>query len=258
LKPLLNEVVPKITDFGLARRVDGSGLTQSGFAVGTPTYMAPEQASGNRAAGSAADIYSLGVLLYQLLTGQPPFRGTDPLEVLLAVSTVEPMPPRRLRPRIPRELEAITLKCLEKEPGRRYASAFALAEDLQRFRAGQPIAAHSPSTATRVVRWCRRKPLTAALLALLTGTFLVGFALVSWKWLEADEQRRLRGGSEIRLPVGHPNVPTGRRVRWSGRRHPLGRLQPGRHPHRRRQFRSDGAYLGGALGTVPRPQGPHG
>ena len=115
-------VIPKITDFGLAQPTEGGQtLTQSGFLVGTPGYMAPEQASGKRAlVGPATDIYALGVVLYQLLTGQLPFQGDSTLEVLRAVTFDEPTRPRRLQPRLPRDLEAITLHCLEKEPGRRY------------------------------------------------------------------------------------------------------------------------------------------
>ena len=130
---------PKITDFGLAQPTEGGQtLTQSGFLVGTPGYMAPEQAGGKRAlVGPATDIYALGVVLYQLLTGQLPFRGDSTLEVLRAVTSDEPARPRRLQPRLPRDLEAITLHCLEKEPGRRYPSALALAEDLRALPGGE-------------------------------------------------------------------------------------------------------------------------
>jgi WD40 repeat protein/tRNA A-37 threonylcarbamoyl transferase component Bud32 len=183
--------VPKITDFGLAQPVEGGQtLTQSGFLVGTPGYMAPEQAGGKRAlVGPAMDIYALGVVLYELLTGQLPFPGDSTLEVLRAVTSDEPVRPRRLQPRLPRDLEAITLHCLEKEPGRRYPSALALAEDLQRFREGKQVVARPVGAAARLARACRRRPLVTLLLTLLTVSLFGGLAGVTWKWLEANEQR---------------------------------------------------------------------
>jgi hypothetical protein len=185
--------VPKITDFGLAQPTEGGQtLTQSGFLVGTPGYMAPEQAGGKRAlVGPATDTYALGVVLYQLLTGQMPFQGDSTLEVLRAVTSDEPTRPRRLQPRLPRDLEAITLHCLEKEPGRRYPSALALAEDLQRFREGKQVVARPVGTVARLARACRRRPLVTLLLALLTASVFGGLGGVTWKWLEADEQRDL-------------------------------------------------------------------
>jgi WD40 repeat protein len=190
---------PKITDFGLAQPVDGGRtLTQSGLLVGTPGYMAPEQASGKRAlVGPATDTYALGVVLYQLLTGQLPFQGDSTLEVLRAVTSDEPVRPRRLQPRLPRDLEAITLHCLEKEPGRRYSSALALAEDLQRFREGKQVVARPVGAAARLARACRRRPLVALLLALLTVSLFGGLAGVTWKWLEADEQRDLANANAL-------------------------------------------------------------
>jgi len=188
-------LVPKISDFGLARPTEGSvSMTQSGFLVGTPGYMAPEQAGGRGTGalvGPATDIYALGVILYQLLTGQLPFQGDSTLEVLRAVMSDEPVRPRRLQPRLPRDLEAITLHCLEKQPTRRYPSALALAEDLQRFREGKQVAARPVGSGARLARACRRRPLVALLLGLLTASLFGGLAGVTWMWLEANEQREL-------------------------------------------------------------------
>jgi WD40 repeat protein/serine/threonine protein kinase len=183
--------VPKITDFGLAQPTEGGmTLTQSGFLVGTPGYMAPEQAGGQRAlVGPATDIYALGVVLYELLTGHLPFRGDSTLEVLRAVTNDEPVRPRRLQPHLPRDLEAVALHCLEKQPGRRYPSALMLAEDLARFREGKQVAARPVGAAARFARTCRRRPMVTLLLALLMASLFGGLGGVTWKWLEADEQR---------------------------------------------------------------------
>ncbi len=197
LSPL---VVPKITDFGLAQGTEGGlTLTQSGILVGTPGYMAPEQAGGSErraVVGPAADIHALGVILYQLITGQMPFQGDSALDVLRAVTSDEPLRPRRLQPRLPRDLEAITLHCLQKEPNRRYPSAAALAEDLERFREGKQVAARPVGSGARLARACRRRPLVALLLGLLTTSFFGGMAGVAWKWLEANEQRDLAKANE--------------------------------------------------------------
>jgi hypothetical protein len=143
LKPgnvlLTPDGTPKITDFGLAKKLDEAGVTQTGTVMGTPAYMAPEQASGMRVLTPAVDIYSLGAILYECLTGRPPFQADSTMNVVLQVLHDEPVAPRRLRPDVPRDLEAICLKCLEKPVGRRYATAEALAEDLRRYRAGEPI-----------------------------------------------------------------------------------------------------------------------
>jgi serine/threonine protein kinase/Tfp pilus assembly protein PilF len=164
--------IPKITDFGLARRLlspEGdagqlSTATQTGAIVGTPSYMAPEQCRPGGKAGPAADIYSLGAILYEALTGRPPFRGQTALEILEQVRSQEPVSPRRLAPKVPRDLETICLKCLAKQPQQRYASTAALADDLRRFLASEPIVARPVSRAERTIRWCRRNPAVASLL----------------------------------------------------------------------------------------------
>ncbi len=175
-------VIPKITDFGLARCLGGAGhQTQTGVLLGTPAYMAPEQAGGKiREVGPAADVYALGAILYETLTGRPPFQGATPLETMEQVVTQDPVPPSRLQPRIPRDLETICLKCLEKHPSQRYASAAALAEDLGRFRVGEPIRARPASWHERAWKWARRRPTAAALLAVSALALLAG---VGGLWL---------------------------------------------------------------------------
>src|SRR5262249_32041428 len=149
---------PHVTDFGLARRVEGdSDLTASGAILGTPAYMAPEQTSGRkRLITLATDVYGLGSILYALLTGQPPFSGHSVIDTLTRVGERPPESPRRLNPRVPRDLEVIALKCLEKEPRRRYSSAQAVADDLRAWREARPIAARPVGMLTRARLWCRR------------------------------------------------------------------------------------------------------
>ena len=156
---------PKVTDFGLAKRVEGdSDLTATGQILGTPSYMPPEQASGKvDEITEAADVYSLGAILYALLTGRPPFQADNSLDTLLQVLEREPLSPRQLNPSVPQDLETICLKCLEKDPQRRYCIAPAVAEELQRFLNDEPIQARPISPTTRVWRWCKRKPLIASL-----------------------------------------------------------------------------------------------
>jgi WD40 repeat protein/tRNA A-37 threonylcarbamoyl transferase component Bud32 len=177
----LSSLVPKITDFGLAKLVGDEGKgeqTQSGAILGTPRYMAPEQAAGKaKEVGPAADIYALGVILYELLTGRTPFIGETSLEILMQVQTAEPVSPSRLRPKVPRDLETICLKCLEKAPGRRYASAGDLADDLQRFLSGEPIRARPLGKAARLWKWARRRPAVAGLLSVTAIGALVILAL---------------------------------------------------------------------------------
>jgi tetratricopeptide (TPR) repeat protein len=203
LKPanifLTADGTPKIGDFGLARNFEEeSGLTIAGSRVGTPSYMAPEQALGKAGrVGPAADIYSLGAILYEMLTGRPPFRTATAAETLRQVISQEPAPPSRLNDKVPRDLETICLKCLHKEPGRRYASAAALADDLRRFGEGRPIQARPVGHAERLWRWGRRNPTAAALLA--TALALVGLASGGGVWLV---QQRARHDAEMRSDIG--------------------------------------------------------
>jgi WD40 repeat protein/serine/threonine protein kinase/tetratricopeptide (TPR) repeat protein len=189
----LSSAVPKITDFGLAKRMDeDSGQTRSGAILGTPSYMAPEQAAGqSKAIGPAADIYALGAMLYEMLTGRPPFSGATILETLLQVQLQEPVPPSRLAPSVPRDLETICLKCLQKIPGRRYGSADMLAEDLRRFLAGEPITARPVGRAERLWRWAKREPWVAGLGAAVALSLLIGAAVSLYYGLEASAKARL-------------------------------------------------------------------
>jgi len=171
---------PKIADFGLAKRTDSdSELTQSGAIIGTPSYMAPEQAAGKaRDTGPAADVYALGATLYALLTGKPPFKGDTTAETVRMVVNDEPARPGGLRPGVPRDLETICLKCLQKEPANRYFSADDLAQDLQRFLEDRPIQARPANAAERLWRWCRRNP-TRAVLAASVCLLLLGVVVAS-------------------------------------------------------------------------------
>jgi serine/threonine protein kinase/tetratricopeptide (TPR) repeat protein len=196
LKPanimLAADAMPKITDFGLAREVATAQVVAKGLSetpasvaiVGTPSYMAPEQCDSSGSIGPAADIYSLGAILYETLTGRPPFRGQTALDILDLVRSQEAVPPSRLAPKISRDLETICLKCLAKQPKQRYASAADLAEDLRRFLAGQPVRARPVPRIEHAMRWCQRNPLPAALaggiaLLLVAGT-AVSTSLAVW------------------------------------------------------------------------------
>jgi WD40 repeat protein/tRNA A-37 threonylcarbamoyl transferase component Bud32 len=156
--------IPMVTDFGLAKRVEGgSEITHSGAIVGTPSYMAPEQATARKGLSTAADVYSLGAILFELLTGRPPFQAKTPMEMLVKVIEQEPKRPSTLKPGVDRDLETICLKCLEKEPAKRYDSAAALADDLERWLKGEPIQARPATAVERLVKWARRRPAIAAL-----------------------------------------------------------------------------------------------
>jgi WD40 repeat protein len=259
LKPanilLTADGTPKITDFGLAKRVDADpALTGSGTVVGTPSYMAPEQAEGR--GGPAADVYALGAILYECLTGRPPFKGATALDTLEQVRRQEPVPPRRLQPEVPRDLETICLKCLEKDPRRRYADAAALADDLGAFLAGRPVRARPAGAWEHGVKWARRRPAVAALLAAVVGTAVVGAGLVAWQWRAAvtarraeEEQRRRAERLLVRLSLDQGQAlcekgDVGRGMLWLAR---TLRLVPDDEPELRPAIRANLAAWRGRL-----------
>ena len=185
-------MIPKVSDFGIARSAE-PGTTDTGPTGpgGTPSYMAPEQISKPRKEMSAAaDVHGMGAILYHMLTGRPPYQGATVLETVDQVQRLDPVPPRRFSSAIPRDLETICLKCLQKDPGRRYASAQALAEDLQRWLDGRPISARPASMAGKAWRWCRRRPVIAALAVALMLTLSVSFVMVIVLWRRSEAMWR--------------------------------------------------------------------
>jgi WD40 repeat protein len=182
---------PHVSDFGLAKWAECSGaLTTSGVILGTPSYMAPEQARGQKDLTTAADVWSLGAILYELLTGQPPFRGETALATLRQLQDEEPRRPQVLEPRLPADLETICLKCLRKGPDCRYGSAEALAEDLERFLAGEPIQARPVTLLERGVKWVKRRPALASLLLLVVLLTVGGVAGIVGQWWAAEKARQ--------------------------------------------------------------------
>ncbi len=181
-------LTPKVTDFGLAKLTDGDddGLTATGAVMGTPSYMAPEQAAGGgKDVGPAADVYSLGAVLYALLTGRPPFQGPTPVETVRQVIDSEPVAPRRLQPGTPKDLETITLKCLAKDPAKRYPSADALADDLGRWLSGESIVARPAGPVERGWKWVRRNRGAAAAGAAVFLALAAGTAVSTWQAVRA-------------------------------------------------------------------------
>lgn len=189
LKPanvlLMKSGEPKISDFGLAKQLESdSSQTRTGTIMGTPSYMAPEQGRGDKQVGGLADVYAMGSMLYEMICGRPPFLAASAFETLKLLLNEEPIPPSRLQPRVSRDLETICLKCLQKDPQRRYESSGALADDLQRFREGKPIVARPIGQLERAWRWCRNNPQVAALsglVAVLTVATVAASALYSLK-----------------------------------------------------------------------------
>jgi serine/threonine protein kinase len=190
--PLTSDLCPKITDFGLAKQMESdSQQTRTGAVMGSPSYMAPEQAEGRlKDIGPATDIYALGAILYELLTGRPPFRGANTVETLDMVRSREAVALSRLVRSVPRDLETICLKCLQKEPHRRYSSCQELADDLRRFQEGKPIRARAVSNWERGVKWVRRRPLVASLVALLLLVTAGAFAAILWQLQETEKARQ--------------------------------------------------------------------
>ncbi len=179
---------PHVTDFGLAKRLgDDSELTRTGSVAGTPSYMAPEQSLGRAGTTTTAtDVYGLGTILYALLAGRAPFAGDTPFQTIERLRDRAPDPPSRYNARVPRDLEVICLKCLEKDPAWRYASARALADDLRRWQAGEPITARPVGAFTRAAMWCKRKPVLASLAAGLLLALVGGFGGVATQWRRAE------------------------------------------------------------------------
>jgi WD40 repeat protein len=212
-------LTPLVTDFGLAKRVEGSaGVTRSGAIVGTPSYMAPEQARSEKVLSVAADVYGLGAILYELLTGAPPFQAESPLDIVLQVLWHEPRRPRSLDTRIDRDLETICLKCLEKDSAQRYASAEALAQDLESWLAGEPIGARPVGRAERAWRWARRNPAVAVLALAVVVALVAGTAVSSWFAVEAGQEAQEAHDSAVQAQTAKERADReGERARASER-----------------------------------------
>ncbi len=191
-------LTPKVSDFGLAKRLDASvGVTETSQLLGTPSYMAPEQCRGAKDVGPAADVYSLGAILYECLTGRPPFKAATPIETIAQVMDREPVAPGALNPAVPRDLETVCLKCLSKEPAKRYGSAGELADDFRRYLDGRPVVARPVGTIGKTWRWAKRRPALAgmaAALAILIPAALVGITALylnaDREWRQAEERER--------------------------------------------------------------------
>jgi WD40 repeat protein/serine/threonine protein kinase len=199
---------PRITDFGLARRLDGeSSLTLTGQVLGSPNFMPPEQAGGGRGkVGRPSDVYALGGILYHLLTARAPFQADSLDRLLTQVLHAEPVSPRLLNPSIPRDLETITLKCLEKEPSRRYQTAQELADELARFLRHEPIRARPLTPPERLWRWGQRKPTMALLIVLLHLVGAVGLTGIVWQWQRAERLAKSEGQQRERFETGESNA----------------------------------------------------
>ena len=218
LKPsnvlLAADGTPKVSDFGLAKLLDSkSGLTRSESVMGSPSYMAPEQAEGHaKGAGPAVDVYAVGAILYELLTGRPPFRGTTALETLEQVKANEPVPPSRLVPAVPRDIETICLKCLQKEAAKRYQTAQALADDLRRFLERRPIDARPIGGAQRAWRWCLRNRWIAGMTGVAAAAVSVGLAaLVAFVLFQQRANRTLQS-SNLNLLAANTREQNARRL----------------------------------------------
>jgi WD40 repeat protein len=208
----------KLCDFGVAKRLTGSDLsTLSGLLVGTPEYMAPEQAQGrHEETGPATDVYALGAMLYVMLTGRPPLQGASVAATLFQVCTQDPVPPRRLQPGVPRDLETICLKCLHKERLRRYPSAAALADDLERYLDSRPIRARPAGVLERGWKWARRRPAVALLSAAVVTLAVLGFGLVAWQWQRAENEVVLQKAAAVAEKAAREEAQAARRQAIEG------------------------------------------
>jgi hypothetical protein len=250
----------KITDFGLAKRLDDAGgPTQSGEVMGTPAYMAPEQAQGRKDVGPAADVWALGAILYELLTGRPPFRGPNVMETVQQVLHQEPVPPRRLRPKAPRDLETAYLKCLQKRPGDRYAAAEALADDLRRFLNGRPVQARPVGRAKRLWRWAGRNKALAAAAAAVAAAVLLAAGLTAFyltRQAAADAELARKGKALESASSGKAEAEKGaeekeRKRREAASRAALEQLKRGLDLCRQKTPGEGLPWLAAALETAP-------